>query len=165
MAGRGDGAGAPGLSPRPANLAEHDYTINQLGDVLWNGRAGTAMQAWRDLPLDDLAGIAAAVQSLHVPQQEPEIPPATLELGARVYGSHCGQCHGTQGAGDGPAAKEFPVPPANLREQRPSLAASLRAVRNGIHGTPMGNWSAKLSEAEISAVAFYVRGFYSEATK
>jgi hypothetical protein len=53
------------------------------------------------------------------------------------------------------------VAPANLREQRPSIAASLRAVRDGVAGTSMGAWSAKLPEAEISAVAYYVRGFYA----
>jgi len=37
---------------------------------------------------------------------------------------------------------------------------SLRALRNGIEGTPMAPWTGKLSEAELSAVAYYVRGFY-----
>jgi cbb3-type cytochrome oxidase cytochrome c subunit/mono/diheme cytochrome c family protein len=159
--GLGNGAAAKTLSPPPSNLAEHDYTLNRLGDVLWNGRAGTAMSAWRDLPLESLAAIAVAVQGLHSQQAEPAIPQATLALGAQVYGAHCAQCHGEQGAGDGAAARQFPVAPANLREQRPSIAASLRAVRNGVAGTSMGAWSAKLSEAEISAVAYYVRGFYA----
>ena len=31
---------------------------------------------------------------------------------------------------------------------------------NGIDGTPMAPWSNELSEAELSAVAYFVRGFF-----
>ena len=50
--------------------------------------------------------------------------------------------------------------PTNFVAERPSLAESLRALRNGIEGTPMAPWTGQLSEAELSAVAYYVRGFY-----
>jgi mono/diheme cytochrome c family protein len=63
--GEGDGKGASGLTPRPANLAEHEYTLDRLSFALWNGVAGTAMPAWRDLPARDLAAVADVVRSLH----------------------------------------------------------------------------------------------------
>jgi hypothetical protein len=50
--------------------------------------------------------------------------------------------------------------PTNFVAVRPSLARSLRALREGVEGTPMAPWSGQLSEAELSAVAYYVRGFY-----
>nr|GFD27953.1 hypothetical protein [Tanacetum cinerariifolium] len=47
--GTGDGLAAPTLLPRPANLRDAQFTTRHLADVLWNGRPGTAMPAWRDL--------------------------------------------------------------------------------------------------------------------
>ncbi|HLX43753.1 MAG TPA: cbb3-type cytochrome c oxidase subunit II [Bryobacteraceae bacterium] len=158
--GEGDGPGAVGLHPHPANLAEHEYTLDRLSFALWNGVAGTGMPAWRDLPLADLAAAAAVVRGFHAPQPEPAIPEAVLAVGAKVYAARCAQCHGENGAGDGYAVSQFAVAPTNFRTQRPSLAVSLRAVRDGIEGTPMAPWSNELSEAELSAVAYYVRGFF-----
>ena len=50
--------------------------------------------------------------------------------------------------------------PADFRGARPSIAQSLRALRNGVEGTPMAPWTGRLNEAELSAVAYYVRSFY-----
>jgi cbb3-type cytochrome oxidase cytochrome c subunit/cytochrome c2 len=161
LRGEGDGPGAAGLHPRPMNLAEHEYTLDRLSFSTWNGVAGTAMPAWRELAVDDLAAVAQVVRGFHAAQPEPSIPQATLDLGARVYAARCAQCHGKNGDGNGPAAAQFPIAATNFRLQRPSLAASLRALRNGIEGTPMAAWSSELSEAELSAVAYYVRGFYT----
>ena len=159
--GEGNGDGGAALHPKPANLTEHEYSSERLGFALWNGVAGTSMQAWRELAPADLAALAAVVRSLHAAQPEPDLPKAVLDLGARVYSNRCAQCHGLNGGGDGTAASQFPIAPANFRGQKPSLAASLRALRNGIEGTPMAPWSGELSEAELSAVAYYVRAFYT----
>jgi cbb3-type cytochrome oxidase cytochrome c subunit/mono/diheme cytochrome c family protein len=158
--GAGDGPGSSGLHPRPANFSEHEYAMDRLSQALWNGVSGTAMQGWRDVPASDLAAIATVVQAFHQKQPEPELPSDVLELGAHVYADHCAQCHGEKGAGDGSAADQFPMAPANFQTQRPTIAASLRALRNGVEGTPMAPWSGQLSEAELSAVAYFVRGFY-----
>lgn len=158
--GQGDGPGAAGLHPRPSDFIEQEYTTDRLGFALWNGVVGTAMPAWRELTSADLSAVAEVVREFHVAQPEPAIPPAVLELGARVYAARCAQCHGVNGAGDGSAANQFPITPTNFQAQRPALAASLQALRNGIEGTPMAPWSNELSEAELSAVAYYVRGFF-----
>lgn len=158
--GAGDGPGAAGLHPRPVDFSEHVYTLDRLSFSLWNGVSGTAMPAWRDLPEQDLAAVAQVVRGFNAPQPEPSIPPATLALGAKVYADHCAQCHGEKGAGDGSAAAQFPIAATNFHEQRPSLAATLRTLRNGREGTPMAPWTGKLTESELSAVAYFVRGFY-----
>lgn len=163
-AGDGHGLGAAGLHPRPANLSEQEYTEDRLSGLLWNGAAGTAMPAWRELTVVDLSAIAEVVRGFYAAQPEPAIPQAVLALGARVYTARCAQCHGANGAGDGSAASEFAIAPTNFRAQRPTLAASLRAVRNGIEGTPMAPWANELPEAELSAVAYYVRGFFAGAS-
>jgi cytochrome c oxidase cbb3-type subunit 2 len=161
--GEGDGPGAAGLHPRPANLSEHEYTLDRLASSLWNGGAGTAMPAWRDFALQDLSAVAHVVRAFHVTQPEPSLPQDVLDLGSRVYAARCAQCHGEKGAGDGSAAGQFSMVPTNFQAQRPSLAASLRALRNGVEGTPMAPWTNELSEAELSAVAYYVRGFFQGA--
>lgn len=162
--GHGDGA-APSLRPLPADLSEHRYSLARLSFVLENGVAGTAMPAWRDLSMDDRAAVAAAVRELSTAQSEPAIPAATLELGARVYLANCAQCHGMNGGGDGSAVGELRIVPANLQGVRPSLAQSVKVLRNGIEGTQMAVWTGRLSEAELSAVAYYIRGFYQEGQR
>lgn len=41
--------------------------------------------------------------------------PAVDDNGAALYRRNCATCHGSAGAGDGPAAADLPVPPADLR--------------------------------------------------
>ena len=72
-AGRGDGPGAASLLPAPTDLSAHEYTTARVADALWNGVAGTAMQAWRDHPLGDLAAMARVVQGFHA-GQDADVP-------------------------------------------------------------------------------------------
>lgn len=118
------------------------------------------MQAWRDLSPEDLASVAQVVRGFYVAQQEPALPANIVELGAQVYKANCAQCHGEHGAGDGSAVGELRIVPADFHGVRPSMAESLRALRNGVEGTQMAPWTGRLSEAELSAVAYYVRGFF-----
>ncbi|HLK48912.1 MAG TPA: cbb3-type cytochrome c oxidase subunit II [Bryobacteraceae bacterium] len=161
--GEADGPGSAGLHPRPANLAEHEYSAARVSYVLWNGVAGTSMQAWRDLSSDDRAALVQVVRGFYAPQTEPALPADLTDLGARVYAANCSQCHGEHGAGDGSAVAELRMIPTDFRNTRPSIAESLRALRNGVEGTQMAPWTARLSEAELSAVAYYVRGFFGRA--
>jgi cytochrome c oxidase cbb3-type subunit II len=163
LRGEADGPGVAGLHPRPANLAGHEYTVERLSYVLWNGLAGTAMQAWRDLSAEDRAALAQVVRGFHRAAAEPAVPANLVELGGRVYNANCAQCHGDKGDGNGSAVGELRIPPTNFRGVRPSIAESLRALRNGVEGTQMAPWTGRLNEAELSAVAYYVRGFYQEA--
>jgi mono/diheme cytochrome c family protein len=160
--GEADGPGAAGLHPKPADLAAHEYTVDHLSSVLWNGVAGTSMPGWRDFSTGDLAAMAQVVRGFHVAQQEPTLPANIVELGAQVYKANCVQCHGERGGGDGSAVGELRIVPADFRGARPGLDESLRALRNGVEGTQMAPWTGRLSEAELSAVAYYVRGFFQE---
>ena len=161
--GAGDGPGAASLRPRPANLVEHEYSDARLAEALWNGVAGSSMPAWRDHAPNDLAAVAAVIKTFSATRPVPPLPENLVEIGARVYTSNCVQCHGPQGDGLGPAAAELTMAPTNFREQRPSLDESLRALRNGVDGTPMAPWTSRLDAAEILAVAHYVRGFFGTA--
>ena len=161
--GQGDGAGAAGLNPRPTNLSEHEYSLDRLSSALWNGVAGTAMPAWRDMPLQDLSAIAEVVRRFHSAEPEPTVSGISkdvIDLGEKVYAARCAQCHGENGAGDGTAVDQFPIAASNFQTQRLNLDAIVRVLRNGVDGTPMPPWTRELPEAELSAVASYVRGFY-----
>jgi cytochrome c oxidase cbb3-type subunit II len=157
--GRGDGPGAMSLLPAPSDLSAHEYTTARLADALWNGVAGTAMQAWRDYAPGDLAAIARVVQSFHT-RQDAAVPESLTALGEQVYAANCVQCHGADGGGDGWAAAELTIAPTNFQIQRPSLSRSLGALRDGVRGTRMASWTGRLSEPEIVAVASYVRRFF-----
>jgi cbb3-type cytochrome c oxidase subunit II len=154
--GQGDGPAAPGLSPRPANLAAHDYGRDRIGFVFSNGVWGTAMPAWRDWSVEQRAAVAAVVRGFHTGQISGEV----TEAGAKVYAENCAQCHGENGLGDGPAASEISVVPTNFTMVRPSLEQSLHALRNGVPGTPMAPWNTRLTQPELAAVAQYVRTFF-----
>jgi mono/diheme cytochrome c family protein len=98
------------------------------------------------------------VRSFHKPAPAPDIE---LESpGAEVYANHCAQCHGENGAGDGPAATRFPIASTNFRTQRANYEVCLRAIRDGVEGTPMAPWTSQLPDAGIDAVATYVQGFF-----
>ena len=168
--GEGDGAAAAGLLPIPTNLAEHNYAPERIASALWNGVAGTAMPAWRDHPLDDLAALVAAVRVLGASQvagggqvsgTEPALPETLLELGRRVYRDNCVQCHGERGDGTGSAAASLAIAPSDLTRQRPTLARTVATLRDGIPGTPMAPWTTRLADAELIAVAQYVRTLYT----
>jgi cytochrome c oxidase subunit 2 len=83
-----------------------------------------------------------------------------LAQGARVYAANCVQCHGVNGDGRGTAIAELVVMPTDFRRQQASLAASLRALREGMLGTRMAVWSDRLPADELLAVAHYVRSLY-----
>ena len=163
--GAGDGPGAAALRPRPGNLAEHEYSDRRLAEALWHGVAGTAMPAWRDYPLTDLAALTARVRALAAPREEPALPTHLTDIGARVYAANCAQCHGVDGDGRGSAADALPMAPTNFHTQRPTLDHSLRVLRNGVDGTPMAPWSGRLGSDEMLAVAHYVRAFYEGGSR
>ena len=158
--GAGDGTGAATLRPLPANLTEHSYTRARVVDALWNGVAGTSMQAWRDYPLADLAALADYVRSLDATANRELSAAEQVALGADVYAANCVQCHGAAGDGRGTAVAELRIAPTDFRAQRPSLATAARALAMGVAGTQMAPWTDRLSDEQRVAVAHYVRSLF-----
>jgi cytochrome c oxidase cbb3-type subunit 2/cytochrome c oxidase cbb3-type subunit I/II len=158
--GRGDGAAAQWLRPRPPDLTVREFGADRLAQALWNGALGTSMPAWRDHSVADLAALAAVVRefsNVTIEQTTGEL----LTEGERVYRAHCTECHGASGAGDGFAAKELPVAPTDFRGRRASLAENVRVLGVGVEGTAMAPWTERLTGDELLAVAHYVRSFYA----
>jgi cbb3-type cytochrome oxidase subunit 1/cytochrome c553 len=161
LEGRGDGPAAAWLQPPPPSLVVREFGATHLAAALWNGVLGTAMPAWRDQPLENLAALAAVVRAFaDVPAEAPS--DEVLTLGARVYAGHCAECHGASGAGDGFAAKELPVPPTDFRGRRASFAENVRVLAAGLEGTSMAPWTGRLTADELTAVAHYVRTLFAD---
>jgi high-affinity iron transporter len=97
----------------------------------------------------------------------PAAPP-TLSQGSALYAANCSRCHGSSGAGDGPASAGMEPAPAVLTQR--SLATSpldvFRAVAVGIPGTAMAGYESKLSLEDRWAITTYVTGLrYSDAAR
>jgi putative copper resistance protein D len=84
---------------------------------------------------------------------------SAIVRGADLYAQNCASCHGEFGHGDGPAAASLPVKPANLAEH----GASHRPgdlywwIAQGIPGSPMPGFAAKLSDSDIWTVVQFLR--------
>lgn len=96
------------------------------------------------------------------PAPTPAEPAAEEVSGRAVFSANCATCHGENGEGNGPAAVGLEPPPADLTDGRwvtgdGSLEAIENTIENGSPGTAMIAWKGTLSEAQIDAVARYVK--------
>lgn len=158
--GDGNGLAASGLSPKPKNLRQTQFSTQGLAHILWNGVAGSAMPAWRDLSTTDLASLTTYVQSLHPASVDPAQAPASiLAHGAAVYASNCLSCHGAQGQGNGPVGLLLLPRPANFTAMQPDTTRVIQVLNEGIPGTGMPPWPG-LAPADKQAVAAFVRTLY-----
>jgi mono/diheme cytochrome c family protein len=59
------------------------------------------------------AGVVMAQETTKTIKKAPA-PVTSPGSGAEMFNTYCAVCHGKSGKGDGPAASEFKIPPANL---------------------------------------------------
>lgn len=90
-----------------------------------------------------------------------------IALGKRFYAdAGCGECHGVEGKGDGPSAKDLkddagnPILPADLTV-RPFKSGPLpqdlyRTISTGLNGTPMASHADVLTAKELWGVVYYI---------
>ncbi len=159
-AGRGDGFVGQVLWRKPKDLASTRFSLTLLGQVLWNGKRGTAMPSWRGLPQPDLAALAAYVQSLHPPSGPDRASPKVLEQGSKLFVQNCAPCHGISGDGKGTAAANLLPEPANFKLKQPDSDYLLQVLSDGIPGTAMPAWKNQISESDRRALAGYVRSLF-----
>lgn len=164
--GRGDGPAAQWLQPAPVNLAEHRYHPALLADVLWNGVHGSSMPAWRDLNPEQLAALVAVVESFSEVDTG-FTASALVGQGQLVYQTHCAECHGDNGDGNGFAAANLPIPimPTNFTQDLMSEDAIMRTLQQGVAGTSMAPWGDRLNQADMNAVTHYVRSLFQPGTQ
>lgn len=90
--------------------------------------------------------------------------------GRGVYARYCATCHGGNGDGEGPTARFLGVRPRDFTtgsyKWRTTPTGALptdgdieRTIARGVPGTPMPQWSGKLTESQIGDVVAYIKGF------
>jgi high-affinity iron transporter len=85
-----------------------------------------------------------------------------VNRGNELYRQNCSSCHGTNGGGDGPLARQLDPRPVDFtdrkRVQERSLFALEQVINQGLDGTAMPSF-ANLSTADRWALAFKVGSF------
>jgi len=86
--------------------------------------------------------------------------PGNPQNGKILFETHCANCHGEKGAGDGPDTQFLTVQPANFHslESRSKTDEELMTVITyGAVFSPMHGWSNRLTEYERWDVLRYIR--------
>src|SRR5579862_7527581 len=146
---------------RVAVIAASAFLLLDLGRS-WYARSGSAEPArlWH----------ADATLGEVIPWPPGREMANSAPLGQRVYAQHCAVCHGPDGHGNGPAAPSLQPRPRDFRNgvfkikstpegQPPTLDDVRRTIKAGMPGSSMPGWSDLLGDAEVDAVATYVRDF------
>ncbi|MBI3538302.1 MAG: c-type cytochrome, partial [Chloroflexi bacterium] len=132
--GKGDGAGAAVMFPRPRDFTSGAFKIRttESGDaptdadlvkIVGDGMPGTTMPAWRGVLNDaEIKQVVAYVKTFDAKLFDPKSPakpvplsasvksssPDSINKGKAVYQENgCFKCHGQEGRGDGPSAFEL----------------------------------------------------------
>ena len=125
-------------------------------------RAGATAMTLGVLGVIGAAALLASVLGSEggVPERNP-IPPTSESVasGLSLYTTHCQQCHGTEGLGDGPASAGLNPPPANLLVHVPLHPdrALFGFIHDGIQGAAMPALGENLSDDEIWHLVNYLR--------
>ena len=106
-------------------------------------------------------GLAAAVLAAYPVPLAPSSPP-DLVAAAGQYQQQCASCHGTTGAGDGPASVGLDPPAIDFtdrsRARERSVFALYQVIEQGLEGTSMVSY-AHLPADDRWALAFYIGQF------
>jgi len=98
--------------------------------------------------------IVSAFDVVVIPRRQPDISRAK-----ELYAAQCSSCHGTDGYGDGPAAKGMEPPPINFRDleryKHRTLYGLHSTITQGVSDTAMESYSY-LSDDDRWSLAFYV---------
>lgn len=154
-AGRGDAAELAALLRD--GRTDRDSLSGPMASVVYR-----SLQHWHadDLQAvaDHLAGLPARPATAETP---PPAPTSVLALGRRLYDKRCADCHGERGQG---AAGAYPALAGNPTVLQPTARNLVQVMREGGfapatagHPRPYGMPPQDLSNAELAAMASYVR--------
>ncbi|HSF07507.1 MAG TPA: c-type cytochrome [Methylomirabilota bacterium] len=148
-------------------------TDDDLKRSIVRGLPGTGMVPQDHLSAAEIDAVVAYIKTLApkfaTAPQSPALPippappnsPEAVARGRKVYHkAECHECHGEQGRGDGPSAKDLKVKPVDLT-RRPFKGGStpeevFRAIVTGYDGTPMPSYHLILDDAELWDLTYYV---------
>lgn len=183
---RGDGQGhaAPHFRSAPRDFTAGRYkfrstasgqlpTDEDLRRTITQGLPGTGMVPQNHLSDAELEAVLGYIKSLSPRFSAGRAPaplavpapassgPAAVAQGQQVYRkAECYECHGPEGRGDGPSAKDLKVKPADLTRRPfkggPTARDTVRTLITGLDGTPMPSYHLILEDAELWQLAFYL---------
>lgn len=159
--GKGVGINQSTLLPHAFDLTDGRYAPAAVATAVVQGVRGTAMPAFSSMPDQSLADVVAFTVSLGAAAKTASDVPAP-EATKALFATACASCHGAEGKGDGLNAPVLPRKPTNFQLRQPSQARAVSAISEGVPGTSMPSWKAKLDDAQRAALAEYVRSLYVE---
>ena len=184
VAGDGRGEAADHFTTPPRDFTTGRYKIRSTGSgqlptdddlarSIVRGLPGTGMVPQDHLSDGEVRAVVEFIKSLSArfatapPPIPLPIPPepagadGAIARGRKVYDkAECRECHGREGRGDGPSAKDLKVKPSDLTK-RPFKGGStprdiLRTTITGLDGTPMPSYHLLLDDGELWDLARYV---------
>jgi cbb3-type cytochrome c oxidase subunit III len=129
---------------------------DQYYDIITNGNLEKLMPPWADaLSTQERWDVALYVYTLHY-------SPATLALGEQLYATHCAECHGITGVGDGEKQRLIGGEAYDLTYHNDMNyigdADVVELIRYG-KGEAMPALDGKVSQDDMWAIAAYIRSF------
>jgi mono/diheme cytochrome c family protein len=184
LAGDGRGHAADHFTTLPRDFTTGRYKIRSTGSgqlptdddlarSIVRGLPGTGMVPQDHLSDAEVRAVVEFVKSLS-PRFAAAPPPTPLPIppepaaandaiarGRNVYAkAECQECHGREGRGDGPSAKDLKVKPSDLTKRPFKGGATprdiLRTTITGLDGTPMPSYHLLLDDGELWDLARYV---------
>jgi DMSO reductase family type II enzyme heme b subunit len=185
--GEGDGEAARFLFPKPRDLTDGLFKVrstpsgdpptdNDILDIIKNGMPGSAMPSLIGPTEKDMMAIAEYVKALGditegperiiQPGMPPAVTPQIIAKGKDVYEKKkCWECHGYEGKGDGPKAKDlkddwkYPAPPnaftTGIYKGGGDPSDVYLRFTTGMDGSPMPSYEGALNDEERWALVFY----------
>lgn len=133
---------------------DHPQSSSMNGKKQTSSRMDTHMEAMKALK----GSIPGSWSSLALPAwtENAEVK----EMGSVLFAEHCSSCHGVNGRGDGPIAKQLALTPVNFVDGHHTdlFAAGEKfwIVTHGIEGSPMPSFMEVLSDKERWQVVAYI---------
>lgn len=86
-------------------------------------------------------------------------PEMDADAGWQLYSTYCQSCHGSKGAGDGPAGTSLVPSPSNLAVLAPQVGDDYLfwRISTGVEGTSMPAWGNILTDEEIWQLVAFIR--------
>jgi cytochrome c553 len=149
-AGRSDGT-FPQLAGQHTTVV-----IKQIADIREGLRDNPIMYPFAKTLIDpqELADVAAYIQTLPIPHNNGRGPGTHLEQGEKLYAENCVECHGKYGEGD--AAKFYPVLAGQHYKYMLRQITDIRDGRRRNANPDMVKIVKKYNDEELDAVVDYM---------
>lgn len=184
LQGNGKGEVAAQLATKPRDFTKGEYKIKSTpsgslptdADLIRSikyGVPGTAMVPQDYLSDAEVQAVVEYIKSFSrrfaqatarkpiVIPSPPSRTPERVAHGEVVYKkADCAQCHGQNGKGDGPSAKDLSIKPADFTQRPlkngPAVQDIFRTILTGFDGTPMPAYQFILEDEEAWDLAYYI---------